>query len=622
MSLRYLVWNDKNIPTEVAKYFPFVDQDALALKSQYRTFNMNAKGTPVDGLNGSGTVYQIARILSGHGERHAAIGGTSNKMYIELGTPDDNMTQIVTMDFSKGIENAVIKAGYTTKETGNVIYDDYASLFTGTAIVLGLAVYANLRFNEARERYTNLVSAIDNSTSCSEIARALAAYSETLYALFFHNKEAYVKIKGLPKDKTQSPTAKSLKDHIDSMTIGEFRVFANPQKVEQKKLDISKLALDTSDLSEEDKKLIPSKPNHTISEVASDFATMVKMTAKYDTAIKTAYLVGPAGTGKTVICVDTAHLLNLPYSYKTCDADMDIGDLLYGQVYVNTGTGKNKVTFEDVRIDMGLPSINDITLDPEGAYVSIFKEDMPDGVEEKDIIAAMIEKVSSELSERLKGKDFIYVEGGLVKTARRGGVFEVQEIGIVKRPGVAVGLNAIMESKKNVFITLPNGEVVKKHKNCIIMFTSNDEYDGTANLNQSVLDRLSHVVYFKNPSESTMAMRVKDVVTDWCLGDDLLKEMATRIDEISKFLRENDISDGVCGQRSLNNWAMEIMVKCAINGISNLDDFNRDLNLRNQILRQTCQNTVLNKVSQVAEDIEAVAAGCIDSVYGYLPVRI
>ena len=226
------------------------------------------------------------------------------------------------------------------------------------------------------------------------------------------------------------------------------------------------------------------------------------------------------------------------------------------------------------------------------------------------------------ISGALKGKDFIYVEGGLVKTARRGGVFEVQEIGIVKRPGVAVGLNAIMESKKNVFITLPNGEVVKKHKNCIIMFTSNDEYDGTANLNQSVLDRLSHVVYFKNPSESTMAMRVKDVVTDWCLGDDLLNEMATRIDEISKFLRENDISDGVCGQRSLNNWAMEIMVKCAINGISNLNDFNRDLNLRNQILRQTCQNTVLNKVSQVAEDIEAVAAGCIDSVYGYLPVRI
>lgn len=77
------------------------------------------------------------------------------------------------------------------------------------------------------------------------------------------------------------------------------------------------------------------------------------------------------------------------------------------------------------------------------------------------LILEMVDRVMKHMASQGAGKNFTYVESGLIKAARLGYGFEIQEIGTVLRPGVAVGLNALLETGGNAYITLPTGEVIK-----------------------------------------------------------------------------------------------------------------------------------------------------------------
>ena len=202
----------------------------------------------------------------------------------------------------------------------------------------------------------------------------------------------------------------------------------------------------------------------------------------------------------------------------------------------------------------------------------------------------MVEKVMEAASANQK--DFTYVESGLVKAIKNGYGFEIQEIGCVMRPGVAVGLNALLETGENSFLTLPTGEVVRRHPDCTIIFTSNDEYEGTCNLNQSVLDRMSLVYRIENPPKEVMMDRIlarthfPDIPT--------LQKMVDVIYHLSTAAKEKDITDGVCGYRSLENWCMAAMIQSRLNGGKITDD----------ICYKTAIMTVMNKVSQHVEFVE------------------
>lgn len=58
---------------------------------------------------------------------------------------------------------------------------------------------------------------------------------------------------------------------------------------------------------------------------------------------------------------------------------------------------------------------------------------------------------------------------------------------------------------------------------------------------------------------------------------------------------------------------MEIMMELEMNELSDISD---------EIIRETCQTAVLNKVSQNSDDIASVAEGCVNSKYGEWDVRI
>ena len=118
---------------------------------------------------------------------------------------------------------------------------------------------------------------------------------------------------------------------------------------------------------------------------------------------------------------------------------------------------------------MALPSTEDIINDPVTSYEAVFGHKCSSLPDEGIIVKEMVERVMKAAAN--DQKDFTYVESGLIKAIKNGYGFEIQEIGCVLRPGVAVGLNALLETGDNSFLTLPTGEMVKRHPNCTIIFT-------------------------------------------------------------------------------------------------------------------------------------------------------
>lgn len=360
-----------------------------------------------------------------------------------------------------------------------------------------------------------------------------------------------------------------------------------------------KYSLSASVYNEDEKKLIPMlQPWYELPEYVVDCCEMIMHTSEFPSPMRTFAFVGPAGTGKTEGARAVCAGLSIPYDHMTCNAQSEIFDFM-GQIFPCENKGK-ELSYEEVRKEMGLPSTDDIMNDPTNAYMKIHGL-KPDGfVDEGKLIVDMVEKVMEKVSSICgeMSSGFSYIESGLIKAARNGYGYEIQEIGSVQRAGVAVGLNALLESGQNNFITLPTGEVIRKHPNCTIIFTSNVDYEGCENLNQAVLSRMSMYHIIDLPTSNQMADRVmkrtgfKDI--------HFLKRMSQTIQNISSYCKSNSISDGVCGVRELENWVMRVMVKEKILG-TKADD---------ELIGQCGICTVVNKASQLEEDRSEV-----ESVY-------
>lgn len=342
-------------------------------------------------------------------------------------------------------------------------------------------------------------------------------------------------------------------------------------------------------LTEEEKNLMATlPPTYVMPEFVPEICEFFKESSNFPAPMRVAYLVGPAGTGKTEAANAIFSGLGLPGGHYTCNPSTEIFDFI-GQVFPNCGD--EDVSFESIRIKLGLPSTEDVINDPSHAYEKLYGKPSPKFPDEGKIIVDMIEKVMSYMSQNSSQKNFTYVESGLIKAARMGWGFEIQEIGCVLRPGVAVGLNALLETGGNSYITLPTGEVIKKHPDCTFIFTSNDEYEGCCNLNQSVLDRMSLVYRIENPPEKVMKERIMNRLN--FPDEKLLDRMVQVIYALSDASKKKGITDGVCGYRSLENWCMAAMIKGKSNGF-----------ISDAICYQTGLQTVMNKVSQKSDYVE------------------
>lgn len=78
----------------------------------------------------------------------------------------------------------------------------------------------------------------------------------------------------------------------------------------------------------------------------------------------------------------------------------------------------------------------------------------------------------------------------------------------------------------------------------------------------------------------------------------LLSRMITVMNDINQHMKENDITDGIFGMRSLQNWATAMMVKKRILSLDKLSDLSDD------DIYEAAETTVLHKISQTSEDRE------------------
>lgn len=408
-----------------------------------------------------------------------------------------------------------------------------------------------------------------------------------------------------------------------SVTAGEFTIFAKTGPAVIKKAGVvvehtdfvGKYPLTPGrTLSALEQSLIPKLPEwYIIPPEVVDICKHAQKTTGRPMQMRNFLLRGPAGTGKTMGAKAIAAGLGLPYMKYTCSANTEIFDFT-GMIFpetdaVSTGSleldrereilkSMGGISYANVAKLMRLPDLDDMDYDPAGVYQALT------GVENlaatvQDCMSVVLEKVTEKvqaLSKRAEncqssGQNYTYVETDFVKALKHGYLVEVQEPSTIIQPGVLVGLNSLLEQEGS--ITLPTGEIIRRHPDTVVIVTTNVSYEGCRSMNQSVVDRMSLVKDIELPEPEVMVQRAMAVTG--CADEYLVSQMVQVVNDMADYCRKNSITDGACGMRSLIDW----VISAEISGDPYL----------------SAKYTVISKATADEEDREALITTILDPMF-------
>lgn len=408
-----------------------------------------------------------------------------------------------------------------------------------------------------------------------------------------------------------------------SVTAGEFTIFAKTGPAVIKKAGVvvehtdfvGKYPLTPGrTLSALELSLIPKLPEwYIIPPEVVDICKHAQKTTGRPMQMRNFLLRGPAGTGKTMGAKAIAAGLGLPYMKYTCSANTEIFDFT-GMIFpetdaVSTGSleldrereilkSMGGISYANVAKLMRLPDLDDMDYDPAGVYQALT------GVENlaatvQDCLSVVLEKVTEKvqaLSKRAEnrqssGQNYTYVETDFVKALKHGYLVEVQEPSTIIQPGVLVGLNSLLEQEGS--ITLPTGEIIRRHPDTVVIVTTNVSYEGCRSMNQSVVDRMSLVKDIELPEPEVMVQRAMAVTG--CADEYLVSQMVQVVNDMADYCRKNSITDGACGMRSLIDW----VISAEISGDPYL----------------SAKYTVISKATADEEDREALITTILDPMF-------
>lgn len=408
-----------------------------------------------------------------------------------------------------------------------------------------------------------------------------------------------------------------------SVTAGEFTIFAKTGPSVIKKAGVvvehtdfvGKYPLTPGrTLSALELSLIPKLPEwYIIPPEVVDICKHAQKTTGRPIQMRNFLLRGPAGTGKTMGAKAIAAGLGLPYMKYTCSANTEIFDFT-GMIFPETdavSTGSSEldrereilksmggISYANVAKLMRLPDLDDMDYDPAGVYQALT------GVENlaatvQDCLSVVLEKVTEKvqaLSKRAEnrqssGQNYTYVETDFVKALKHGYLVEVQEPSTIIQPGVLVGLNSLLEQEGS--ITLPTGEIIRRHPDTVVIVTTNVSYEGCRSMNQSVVDRMSLVKDIELPEPEVMVQRAMAVTG--CADEYLVSQMVQVVNDMADYCRKNSITDGACGMRSLIDW----VISAEISGDPYL----------------SAKYTVISKATADEEDREALITTILDPMF-------
>lgn len=408
-----------------------------------------------------------------------------------------------------------------------------------------------------------------------------------------------------------------------SVTAGEFTIFAKTGAAVIKKAGVvvehtdfvGKYPLTPGrTLSALELSLIPKLPEwYIIPPEVVDICKHAQKTTGRPMQMRNFLLRGPAGTGKTMGAKAIAAGLGLPYMKYTCSANTEIFDFT-GMIFpetdaVSTGSPEldrereilksmGGISYANVAKLLRLPDLDDMDYDPAGVYQALT------GVENlaatvQDCMSVVLEKVTEKvqaLSKRAEnrqssGQNYTYVETDFVKALKHGYLVEVQEPSTIIQPGVLVGLNSLLEQEGS--ITLPTGEIIRRHPDTVVIVTTNVSYEGCRPMNQSVVDRMSLVKDIELPEPEVMVQRAMAVTG--CADEYLVSQMVQVVNDMADYCRKNSITDGACGMRSLIDW----VISAEISGDPYL----------------SAKYTVISKATADEEDREALITTILDPMF-------
>lgn len=248
-------------------------------------------------------------------------------------------------------------------------------------------------------------------------------------------------------------------------------------------------------------------------------------------------LEGDAGSGKTQLAKALSADLQLPYTKITCFADMDKSDV-FGALL--------PIVESDVDEDQELIDAINQTETLE-AVLRLIKNHYNLSTEmAKSKLADFIKRMEQNENSNVRYK---YYPSEIVRAIEKGYLLEIQEPTVIRDASVLVALNSALEP--NGLLNLPTGVVVR-HPDCVIIITTNRNYQGNRPLNESLRDRMQHAEKMDLPSLEVMAERALGKTK--IQQPELLLKLAEIIRLLDDTAKANAIK-GVAGMRSYFYWA-------------------------------------------------------------------
>lgn len=486
----------------------------------------------------------IAEYQSRSGEIHAVVFNKTNRKFIAG-----------RFDIADPSANAKV---YSIKDSGN----------TGTALFFTLLPLA-MEDDEFKEQYDILAKCKqDGFTDMEKADNAAYILCDNLYRRIENADNlglAGIKVAIPNTGNLQQITPLNLNKGTYSPTsvlFGNFRIFTPGAKASavtfiDKEHFSGQYSFSGRTFSQKEQLLIPALEDwYIIPPEVESICKHAQMTTSSTQPMRNFLLRGPAGTGKTEAAKAIAAGLGLPYLFYTCSANTEIFDLL-GQMLPDTEGRVSDTGYE-------YPSLMDIQMDPPSAYFKLTGQ-YEDSITEEEVYDKLVEVITLQARQenengKPQGQHFRYVETPLIQAIRNGYTIEIQEPTVIANPGVLVGLNGLLDRCASV--VLPTGEIVKRHPDTVVIVSTNTNYAGCRDLNQSIISRMNLVIDMEEPDTDTLVSRVVNITG--CTDTGTVVEMARTMLEINEHCRETMITDGSCGVRELIAWVQSYMVSGSI----------------------------------------------------------
>ena len=301
--------------------------------------------------------------------------------------------------------------------------------------------------------------------------------------------------------------------------------------------------------ADNEKKLIPNNEELLVTEQLEDLLEAVLKGHE-----RVFILRGDAGTGKSTVVQNLATALQMPYRFLNCSAGTDEASLLSNMI-PNMDSEKEFLTLnEAIDIRMGLD------FDVAGTVKALTGEEVDDDISDGEAFLKVVNAICSKKKEY--EKDFKLVKSQLIEGISKPSVVEILEPTLISNAGVLPALNSLLDETGKT--TLVDGSVIELDQNSIIVFTTNMDYAGCKDLNESLKSRATTIIDFEELSDAEMVNRVlsrsdtKKLMDENGIKMPEARKMANLIartrSQIEKYVHEQFISGAVFGYREFAGW--------------------------------------------------------------------